>query len=98
MLHTAFGIAERKAPKVALVNYGINMDVGEVGADVLTPTKSTGLVQDNPRPRVPRKVPRPRCGSCQRRPDCQLFRAGRVEMEHAQNTCAFDEYRGTGRI
>ena len=43
VLHTAFGIAERKAPEVALVNYGINMDVGEVVEPMCSPpTKSTG--------------------------------------------------------
>jgi len=49
VLHTAFGIAERKAPEVAFVNYGINMDVGKVGADVLTPDKIDRVVQDHPR-------------------------------------------------
>ena len=75
------------------------MDVGEVGADVLTPDEIDRVVQDHPRLGFQEKFRDLVVDHAARRPDCHLFtRAGWVATEHAQNTCAFDEYGGAGRV
>ena len=85
-LHTAWGIADRKAPEVALVHHGINMDVCGVGAELLSSDEIAQVLHEYPRLGFQDKFRHLVVDHANRRPDCHLFTwAGWVAMEDAQN-------------
>jgi HD domain len=85
-LHTSWGIAERRAPEVALVHYGINLDVCGIGVELLSSDEIAEVLSAHPRLEFQNRFRRLVVDHASHRPASHLFTwAGWIAMSDAQD-------------